>query len=93
MTLREVLERIDTFAPEASVYMANTSDLDAIAFVHETGDDDPPERVDGMPLVMDVWQVRETVDGLRSLLREQSGADPSQGDLFDRFLDYLANNA
>jgi hypothetical protein len=93
VTLREVLERIDTFSPEASVYMADTANLDAPALVHEVEDDDPPERMDGMPLVMDVWHVKETLDGLRNLLRQQSGVVPSQIQLFDRYLAYLKDDA
>ena len=93
MTLREILERIDTFSPEASVYMADTTDVDATALVHQAEDDDPPERMDGMPLVMDVWHVKETLDGLRSLLRQQTGEAPSQAQLFDRYLVYLKNDA
>ena len=93
MTLRDVLERIDTFPRDASVYMADTADLDAAALVHQAGDDDPPERMDGMLLVMDVWHVKETLDGLRSLLRQQTGEAPSQAQLFDRYLVYLKNDA
>jgi hypothetical protein len=47
----------------------------------------------GMPLVMDVWHVKETLDGLRSLLRQQNGTAPSQRELFDRYLEYLKNDA
>ena len=93
MTLREVLERIDTFSPEASVYMADGANFDAPALVHLAEDDDPPDRMDGMPLVMDVWRVKETLDGLRNLLGQQNGATPSQGELFDRYLEYLKNDA
>ena len=93
MTLREVLERIDTFPRDASVYTANTADLDAAALVHQAEDDDPPDQMNGMPLVMDVWHVKETLDGLRSLLRQQTGEAPSQAQLFDRYLVYLKNDA
>ena len=93
VTLREVLERIDTFPRDASVYMANATDLEATALVHQAEDDDPPARMDGMPLVMDVWHVKETLDGLRSLLRQQTGEAPTQAQLFDRYLVYLKNDA
>jgi hypothetical protein len=78
VTLREVLEQIDTYSPDASVFMDDSADLDATALVHQAEDDDPPERMGGMPLVMDVWHVKETLDGLRSLLRQQNGTAPSQ---------------
>ena len=94
MTLREVLERIDTFPPDASVYMASAADLDAAALVHDSEDDDPPEQMNGMPNVMDVWHVKEILDGMRSLLREHNGGVvPSQEQLFARFLVYLKNDA
>ena len=94
VTLREVLERIDTFPREASVYMADTADLEAATLVYQAeDDDDPPDQMDGMPLVMDVWHVKETLDGLRSLLRQQTGEAPSQAQLFDRYLVYLKNGA
>jgi hypothetical protein len=93
VTLREVLEQIDTFPADAGVYTADTANLDAAALVHHAEDDDPPERIDGMPLMMEVWHVKETLDGLRSLLRHQSGEAPSQARLFDRYLVYLKNGA
>ena len=93
MTLRELLERIDTYSPEGSVYMADSANLDASALVHQAEDDDPPDRMDGMPRVMDVWQVKEALDGLRNLLGQQSGVAPSQIQLFDRYLAYLKNDA
>ena len=94
MTLREILERIDSFPPDAGVYMADAGDLGAAALVREAeGGDDPPDRLDGMPLVMDVWHVRDTLEGLRNLLRRQDGAAPSQDQLFERFLVYLKRDA
>ena len=93
MTLREVLEQIDSFSPDASIYVADRGNLDDAALVHLSDDGDPPERLDGMPLVMDVWQVKETLDGLANLLRRQTGTAPSHAELFDRFLVYLKNDA
>jgi hypothetical protein len=73
--------------------MADKAAHYSTAHVYQAEDDDPPERIDGMPLVMDVWHVKETLDGLRSLLRQQTGEAPSQAQLFDRYLAYLKNDA
>lgn len=93
MTLREVLERIHTFSPDASVYMSDTANLDASALVYHAENVDPPPQMDGMPFVMDVWQVKDALDGLRSLLDQQTGEAPSQGQVLDRYLVYLKNDA
>lgn len=93
MTLREVLQQIDTFSQDASVYMADTADLDATALVHYAVDGDPPERMNGMPLVMDVWHIKDTLDGIGTMLRQQTGEAPSQAMLFDRFLVYMKDDA
>jgi hypothetical protein len=94
MTLREVLEQIETFPPEATVFAVGPVDLGTTVMVLEApSDDDLPDEIDGMRLVMDIWHVSDTLDGLRQLLRGQNGTDPSPDQLFERFLVYLKNDA
>ena len=93
MNLRELLEQIDVFPETASVYVADRLDLNAAALVHDSGEDDPPSRIDSMVRAIDVGHAKDTLDGLRNLLRMQAGSDPSQDELFERFLVFLRNDA
>lgn len=93
MTFQELLSGISGFDDGAGVYVKNASDLSSLAAIYQPDDDELPSDVEGMRFMMEIWQVRETLEGLRSLMFQQNGVAPSATQLFDRFLVYLQRDA
>ena len=93
MRFRDVLAGIEGFEAGAAVYVGDRFDLSSAALVQRAQDDDPPPEVGSMRLLMEIWQIRDTLDGLRQLLKAQHGNAPSEQELFDRLLIYLRRDA
>jgi hypothetical protein len=65
-TLREIIERIDEFDEDQTVYLDRSSELtpDTLGIVVWAPEDDSvPQEAKGLKCFLDVWHIKEVVEG------------------------------
>ena len=95
MNLREVLIQIDSLNDEAGICarLNEKIDLESDVAIQEPQGEDDPVPPEGMYEVMGVYHAQETLNGLRQLLKGQTGKVATEEELFNRFIVYLENGA
>jgi hypothetical protein len=93
VTLREILANLQNFDEDAGLFFNDVDGLSSPAIIFKTQDEDLPQEHEGKRLIMEVWHVREVLDGLQQLIKKQNGSLPSLEQLFERFLVYLRRDA
>jgi hypothetical protein len=95
MTLREAIQRINTFDGDHGFYVAAHESLcaDTAVAVFEISEDQFRKPATEMKLLIDVWDAAEVLKGLEQLLNRQLERWPNQEEVLHRFIIYLKNDA
>jgi hypothetical protein len=95
-TLQNLLQNITNENPDATVVVPSDGIVTLethILLIEDLDQSDNPVVPDGYRELMDVWHMLDVIQGLSKLLEDQNGRTPSNSDLYDRFMLFLATDA
>lgn len=93
MNLQDVISRLPEFSEDATLFLAMDGPIDgsteaAVGFISD--DDTPPAEARGLSEFIDIWNVREVLDGKANLAGLTSR--PSIEQQIEFLRDYLEND-